>query len=137
MLKVGYHTFVPLAQHWNGLRVSALMPYTWFIRVPGLSIFREADRMTLLALVGAALLAGAGVDWLVRQARQAGGGTARRAWPAAALVVVAVLGIAEAGWPGSPRGVPAMPATRAALDGPIAADHSGSVVVDVAVAAVA
>jgi NAD(P)-dependent dehydrogenase (short-subunit alcohol dehydrogenase family) len=119
VLSVGHHTFVPLAQSWEGLRVSALMPYTWFIRVPGLSIFREADRMALLALVGAALLAGAAVDWMQR----------RRAWPA--IVVVAVLAALEAGWPGSPMGAPAMPTTPAALDRPIAADHSGSTVVDV------
>ena len=66
VLKVGRHTYVPLAQYWQGVRVSLLMPYTWFIRVPGLSIFREADRMALLGLVGAALLAGAAVDWLAQ-----------------------------------------------------------------------
>ena len=95
VLKVGRHTYVPLAQSWGGLRVSALMPYTWFIRVPGLSTFREADRMALLALVGAALLAGAAVDWLARGIRrQADAGKAlRRAWPGiAAVAVVAVLG---------------------------------------------
>jgi hypothetical protein len=119
VLKVGRHTYVPLAQYWQGVRVSLLMPYTWFIRVPGLSIFREADRMTLLGLVGAALLAGAAVDWLAR----------RRAWPV--IAVVAVLGALEAGWPGSPGGVPSMPTTLAALDRPIAADRSNSIVVDV------
>jgi hypothetical protein len=134
VLKVGRHTYVPLAQTWGGLRVSALMPYSWFVRVPGLSIFREADRMALLAMVGAALLAGAAVDGLVRRMRREADGTSARrvrAWPAIALAVVAVLGIAEAGWPGSPRGVPSMLTTRPALDGPIAADHSNSVVVDV------
>ena len=35
------------------------MPYTWLMRIPGLSAFREADRFALLGLVGAALLAGA------------------------------------------------------------------------------
>ena len=93
VLKAGRHTYVPLAQYWHGVRVSLLMPYTWFIRVPGLSIFREADRMALLGLVGAALLAGAAVDWLAR----------RRLWPV--IAVVAVLGALEAGWPGSPAGV--------------------------------
>ena len=128
VLKVGRHTYVPLAQNWGGLRVSALMPYTWFIRVPGLSIFREADRMALLALVGAALLAGAAVDRLVRAGSSPG--TARRwAWPV--IAVVAVLGALEAGWPGSPEGVRSMPTTLPALDRPIAADHSGSIVVDV------
>jgi len=119
VLYVGRHRYLPLAQTWDGVRVSALMPYTWFIRVPGLSIFREADRLALLGLVGAALLAGAAVDWLAR----------RRFWPA--IAVVAVLGALEAGWSGTPGGLPVMPTTFPALDRPIAADHSGSIVVDV------
>jgi hypothetical protein len=143
VLKVGRHTYVPLAQYWGGLRVSALLPYTWFIRVPGLSIFREADRMALLGLVGAALLAGAAVDWLAmraegvlgkrfspRRGRSLGGVVPP--WLAlSAIAVVAVLGALEAGWPGSPDGIRTMPTTLAALDRPIAADHSGSIVVDV------
>jgi hypothetical protein len=119
VLYVGRHLYLPLAQTWEGLRVSALMPYTWFIRVPGLSIFREADRLALLGLVGAALLAGAAVDWLA----------SRRLWPV--IAVVAVLGALEAGWPGTPGGLPVMPTSFPALDRPIAADHSGSIVVDV------
>ena len=119
VLYVGTKMYMPLAQTWEGLRVSAAMPYTWFIRVPGLSIFREADRLALLGLVGAALLAGAAVDWLRRH----------RAWPL--ILAVAVLGAGEAGWSGTPGGLPTMPTTLAALDGPIAADHSGSIVVDV------
>jgi hypothetical protein len=131
VLYVGHHLYLPLAQTWEGVRVSLLMPYTWFIRVPGLSIFREADRLALFGLVGAALLAGAAVDWLARQAK---GGTspgkkAWWAWPVIALV--AVLGALEAGWPGTPHGLPVMPTTFPALDRPIAADHSGSIVVDV------
>jgi len=126
VLKVGRHTYLPLAQYWQGVRVSLLMPYTWFIRVPGLSIFREADRMTLLGLVGAALLAGAAVDWL--WARRAGDG---KPWVWPAIAVVAVLGALEAGWPGSPPGVPSMPTALSALDRPIAADRSNSIVVDV------
>jgi hypothetical protein len=144
VLKAGRHTYVPLAQYWHGVRVSLLMPYTWFIRVPGLSIFREADRMALLGLVGAALLAGAAVDWLVLRGVRPGGsgGMAspqERGVPGgrppglalALIAVVAVLGALEAGWPGSPGGVPSMPTTLAALDRPIAADHSNSIVVDV------
>jgi hypothetical protein len=119
VLYIGRHLYLPLAQNWDGLRVSLLMPYTWFIRVPGLSIFREADRLALLGLVGAALLAGAAVDWLA----------SRRAWPL--ILVVAVLGALEAGWPGTPGGLPLMPTAFPALDRPIAADHSGSIVVDV------
>jgi hypothetical protein len=128
VLKVGRHTYVPLAQFWQGVRVSLLMPYTWFIRVPGLSIFREADRMTLLGLVGAALLAGAAVDWLARP-RVAKGVWGKTAW--AVIAAVAVLGAVEAGWPGNPGGVPSMPTSLAALDRPIAADRSNSIVVDV------
>ena len=70
-LYVGGHDYVPLGQSWRGLRISLLMPYTWLIRLPVLASFREADRWALLGLVGAALLAGAAVDFL----RQ-------RAWPA-------------------------------------------------------
>ena len=143
VLKVGRHTYVPLAQYWRGVRVSLLMPYTWFIRVPGLSIFREADRMALLGLVGAALLAGAAVDWLAHPRAVRGDGSLpggirgdgfprkRWQWSWLAIAVVAVLGVLEAGWPGNPGGVPSMPTTLAALDRPIAADRSNSIVVDV------
>jgi hypothetical protein len=119
VLYVGSHMYVPWAQTWQGLRVSAAMPYTWFIRVPGLSVFREADRLALIGLAGAALLAGAAVDWLQRH----------RAWPV--ILAVAALGGLEAGWPGHPPGLPVMPTAMPALDRPIAADHSGSIVVDV------
>jgi hypothetical protein len=121
VLSVGTHVYVPAAQNWDGLRVSGVMPYTWFLRTPGLSIFREADRLALLGLVGAALLAGAAVDWLWLRRR--------RAWPV--IVAVAALGALEAGWSGGPGGVPSMPTALPALDRPIAADHSGSIVVDV------
>jgi hypothetical protein len=116
-LYVAGHAFVPLAERWHGLQVSLLMPYTWLIRIPGLSLFREADRLALLGLVGACLLAGAAVEWL-----------RRRAWPV--LVVVALLGALEAGWPG-PAGQVIVATTLPAVDQAIAADHSGSVVVDV------
>jgi hypothetical protein len=116
-LHVGGGDYVPLAQRWSGVRVSALMPFTWLVRVPGLSGFREADRFTLLGLVAAALLAGCAVDWLHVRARPL-------------LAVVAALGLLEAGWSGSPD-VGLMSAALPALDRPIAADHSGSVVLDV------
>lgn len=125
VLYAGRHLYVPFAQAWQGVRVSTLMPYTWFIRVPGLSIFREADRLALLGLVGAALLAGAAVDWLVRR------GARGSAWAWPALAVIIVLGGLEAGWPGTPGGLAAMPTAFPALDRPIAADHSRSIVVDV------
>jgi hypothetical protein len=51
---------------------------------------------------------------------------------AGALLLIAVLGAAlEAGWPGGGPTWRSMPASRPALDGPIAADHSSSIVVDV------
>jgi hypothetical protein len=97
--------------------MSLLMPYTWLVHLPGLSALREADRLALLGLVGAALLAGRAVDWLAGHAR-------------VAIAVVAVAAILEAGWTGAPsRGL--MPTNMAALDGPIAADHSGAIVLDI------
>jgi hypothetical protein len=108
-------TYVPLAEKWNGVRVSRLLPYTWLIRIPGLAALREADRLALIGLVGAAMLAGAAVDWLYRNARPL-------------IAVVLILGAVEAGWVGH-HGT--MPTALPALDGPIAADHSNSIVVDV------
>jgi hypothetical protein len=111
----------PLAGRWHGARLSLLMPYTWLVRLPALANFREADRFTELGLVAAALLAGAATGWL-------------RAHAKPALVVLLALGLVEAGWSGNPAGhdrVGVMPTTLPRLDGPIAADHSRSVVVDV------
>jgi hypothetical protein len=78
---------------------------------------READRFAVLGLVGAVLLAGAAVDWGWRHAR-------------AVVAAIAVLAVLEAGWPGNPHQW-IMPTTMPGLDNPIAADHSGSIVVDV------
>jgi hypothetical protein len=111
------HEFAPLAQRWHGLRLSLLMPYSWLVRVPGLSSFREADRLAFVGLLGAALLAGAAIEWLGQHARPV-------------IIAVALLGALEAGWPGMPD-QPTMPTAVPAVDRPIAADHSGSVVVDV------
>jgi hypothetical protein len=116
-LYLGGRQFVPLAIGWHGQSMSLLMPYTWLIQVPGMYLFREADRLALVGLIGAALLAGAGVDWLRRHARPV-------------IVMVVVFGALEAGWPGQP-GLPTMPTSLPAVDNPIAADHSGSIVVDV------
>jgi hypothetical protein len=114
-LYFGHRQFIPLAQTWHGQQVSLLMPDTWLIRLPGLSSFREPNRLALLGLVGAAILAGAAVDWLALRSRLA-------------LVGVALLAALEAGWPG-PTGN--MPTALPAVDRPIAADHSSSIVVDV------
>jgi hypothetical protein len=114
-LYIGNRQFVPLALTWHGQRVSPLMPDTWLIQLPGLSSFREPDRLALLGLVGAALLAGAAVEWLLPRSRLA-------------LTGVALLAAFEAGWPG-PHGT--MPTALPAVSRPIAADHSNSIVVDV------
>ncbi|HEX3924402.1 MAG TPA: hypothetical protein VHY31_19110 [Streptosporangiaceae bacterium] len=116
VLWIGRTPYVPLLDRWNGERVSLIMPYTWLMRIPALSDFREADRFAILGLVGAVLLAGAAVDWL-----------SRHAWPA--IAVVAALAVLEAGWSGT-TSIGIMRTTMSALDRPIAADHSGSIVVD-------
>jgi hypothetical protein len=114
-LTIGKTTLVPLAARWHGVVVSQLMPYTWLIRIPGLSALRESDRLALLGLMGAAVLAGAAVQWLSQHARPL-------------IAVVAVAAFLEAGWAGTGA---LMPVTMPAVDKPIAADHSRSIVVDV------
>jgi len=121
-LYVGSRQYVPLAGAWHGARVSLAMPYTWFVRIPGMSALREADRLALLALLPAALLGGAAVDWLR--------GHARGAAPAVLVLTVLPLAILEAGWAGLPyRGT--MPTALPAVDRLIAADHSRSIIVDI------
>jgi len=117
VLRIGTHFYVPLAVVWHGVRLSAVLPYTWFVHLPGLAGFREAGRLTMLGIVPASLLAGAAVDWL-------------RYHLAPLLIPVLVLAALEAGWAGNP-GLATMPTTHPAIDGPIAADHSSSIVVDV------
>ena len=119
-LVIGSRAHVPLAVTWDGVRVSPLMPYTWLVHVPGLSALREADRLALLGLVGAAALAGSAVDWLSRRSRPV-------------LAVAVALAALEVGWTGNPTARGLMPTASAlqALDRPIAADHSGSIVLDV------
>ena len=109
---------VPFQQIWKGVRVSPVMPYTWLMRLPVLSAFREADRFAILGLVGAALLAGAAVDWLRYHARPL-------------IIAVAAVAVLEAGYSAGPPSSGIMATALPALDGPIAADHSGSTVLDV------
>jgi hypothetical protein len=115
-LWIGSAAREPVIDMWHGEPVSLIMPYTWLMRVPLLQDLREADRFALLGLVGAVLLAGRAVDWL-----------RRRAWQV--IPVVAALAVLEAGWWGT-AGVGTMTTAFPALDRPIAADHSNSVVVD-------
>jgi hypothetical protein len=117
VLKIGTHTYMPFAQTWHGVRLSGIMPFTWFVQLPGMAGFREAGRLTMLGVLPAALLAGAAVDWLRRRA-------------AVLLIPVLVLAALEAGWAGN-LAVATMPTALPDLDRPIAADHSNSIVVDV------
>jgi hypothetical protein len=119
-LTIGTRTYVPLAEQWHGVTVSLLMPYTWLIRIPGLSALREADRLALLGLLGAAILAGAAVQWLCDHAWRVVAG--------AVIVVIAAAGFLEAGW--ASRGA-TMPTLMPSVDGPIAAYKTNSIVVDV------
>ena len=64
VLWVGSHRYMPLAEVVHGVRLSMIMPFTWFVRIPGLATFREANRFTELGLVPTVLLAGAAVEWL-------------------------------------------------------------------------
>jgi hypothetical protein len=114
---VGSHHYVPLAQMVHGVRLSMIMPFTWFTRIPGLATFREANRFTELALVPMVLLAGSAVEWLRRHT-----GTG--------VIPVLVLALLETGWSGNP-GIGSMPTALPRLDGPIAAQHTSSIVVDV------
>jgi hypothetical protein len=116
-LWVGSRQFIPWTQVWQGVHVSPVLPYTWFVRIPGLSAFREADRMAILGLVPAALLAGAAVNWMRYHARPL-------------IAVVIALAVLELGYSGNAK-IGTMATAYPRLDGPIAAGHAGSIVVDV------
>jgi hypothetical protein len=116
-LIVGSHRYTPLAVYWDGEHMSALLPYTWFVRIPGLAAFREADRLALLGLLPAALLAGSAVEWLARRSRPL-------------VIGVLVLAALEAGYPGY-HGIRTIPTSAGSVVAPIAADRSGSIVVDI------
>jgi hypothetical protein len=117
VLRVGGHLYAPVPEMLGGRHLSRLMPFTWFAKLPGLSGFREPDRIMMLGILPAALLAGAVVDWL-------------RYHFVPAIVVVAALGVLEAGWSGNAN-IDTMRTALPAVDRAIAADHSRSIVVDV------
>lgn len=110
-------TLTPAPEMFDGVQVSSVLPFTWFVRIPGLSGFREPSRIAELGLVAVALLAGYTVNWVRYHAR-------------ALLVPVLALGLLEAGL-ATPPGAKTMPTSYPALDHPIAADHSQSVVLDI------
>jgi hypothetical protein len=116
-LWIGKHQYLPLASVWNGVRVSNLMPYTWFVRLPGLSSFREADRLAILGLLPAALLAGAAVEWCRYHAKPL-------------LAVIAAAAILESGYSGTTPKVGSIPVSFPGVDRGILRDHSDSIVLD-------
>jgi hypothetical protein len=117
VVRIGHARYVPLALASHGVSMSLLLPYTWLVHLPGLTGFREPDRFMLLGLLPAAVLAGMGVEWLRRQAP-------------VLLAVALALAVLEAGFSGSPF-IKTMRTAIPRLDAPIAADHSGSIVVDI------
>ncbi|HET7247535.1 MAG TPA: hypothetical protein VFJ07_22175 [Streptosporangiaceae bacterium] len=116
-LWIGKHQYLPLSSVWNGVRVSNLMPYTWFVRLPGLSSFREADRLAILGLLPAALLAGAAVEWCRYHAKPL-------------LAVIAAAAILESGYSGTTPKVGSIPVSYPGVDQGILKDHSNSIVLD-------
>src|SRR5258708_39384396 len=103
--------------------VSNLMPYTWLVRIPGLAGLREADRFTIVGLIGTAMLAGLAGQWL-----------SKRKITMPLIAVVIALGALEAGWSGAPHTSPGyqgvMPTTLPRLNHFLSSYHSCSSVVD-------
>jgi hypothetical protein len=93
------------------------MPYTWFVRLPGLSSFREADRLAILGLLPAALLAGGAVEWCRYHAKPL-------------LAVIAAAAILESGYSGTTPKVGSIPVSFPGVDRGILRDHSNSIVLD-------
>ena len=118
-LWIGKHQYLPLSSVWNGVRVSNLMPYTWFVRLPGLSSFREADRLAILGLLPAALLAGAAVEWCRYHAKPL-------------LAVIAAAAILESGYSGTTPKVGSIPVSFPGVDRGILNDRTNphSIVLD-------
>jgi hypothetical protein len=120
----------PVNGEWKHVVASNLMPYTWLVKIPGLSGLREADRFALVGLIGAAMLAGLTVQWLSMR---------RTTMPLIAVIVA--LGALEAGWSGAPSDSPGFPSnfgyhgtmasTLPELDRPLSRDPTKSIVVDV------
>ena len=116
-LRIGNHVYLPLGQEWEGVKVSDIMPFTWWVRLPGMAGFRESARILMMGFPAAAMLAGAGVYWLQKHSR-------------VLFVVLLAAAALELGWQGSST-TPLMPTALPTLDRPIAADHSSSIVVDI------
>lgn len=116
-LKAGITPF-PIDHH--GVELSAILPYTWFVQLPGMEDFRVAQRFAMVFLLPIALLAGFGVQALLG---------ARRRWVHAVTALLLVAAVVEAGQFADTDN--RAPYTRPAVYDPIARDKSDSIVVDV------
>ncbi len=116
-LRIAGHIYTPAAQIVRGEALSSVLPYTYLVRLPEFSQFREPSRLAELGLVPAALLAGYAVSWFRSHARPV-------------MVGALVLSVLEAGQV-TPAGTRTMRTALPAVDRPIAADHSQSIVLDV------
>lgn len=112
--------FTPFPMMVRGQPLSALLPFSWLVQIPGLADFRVAQRFAMLATLPAALLAGSGLAWLL---------ATRTIGSRAIAVVLGVFAILEMAAP--PMDDALVPVSRKAVYRPIRADHSQSVVVDV------
>ena len=110
----------PLPIEHHGVELSAIAPFTWFVQIPGFADFRVAQRFVMLFTLPVALLAGFGLRALLRSGRR---------WVHGAAAALLVLAVLETGQQGELDAT--APYERPAVYGPIAADHSDSIVVDV------
>ncbi|HET9897287.1 MAG TPA: hypothetical protein VFQ44_20335 [Streptosporangiaceae bacterium] len=111
------HAYLLVPQVWHGARLSSVMPFTWLVRTPGLATFRFPYRIGVVGLVPAAVLAGFAVNWFRQHAKPA-------------MIAVFAIAVLEAGISRVP-GESSMPTALPAVERPIAADRSASIVVDV------
>ncbi len=116
-LWIGRHGYLPFAAVTHGVRVSLIMPFTWFVRIPGCPTSARRTGSPSSA-------------WCPRRCWRARRWSGCGHTPRIALFPVLTLAVLEAGWPGNP-GIGTMPTALPRLDGPIAAQHTRSIVVDV------
>ncbi|HEV7734860.1 MAG TPA: hypothetical protein VGR62_22010 [Candidatus Binatia bacterium] len=126
-IAVGEHPTDHLRAGWTpfpmtvrGQPLSAILPYSWLVQLPGLGDFRVAQRFNMLAALPATLLAGLGVQWLLAQ-RSRPARLALLALASVAVLEMAVVANVDA----------RIPVARPRVYGPIRRDPSRSIVVDV------
>lgn len=116
-LRAGWTPFPMIVR---GQPLSAILPYSWLVQLPGLADFRVAQRFAMLAALPATLLAGLGVQWLLsRRTRVARAGVL----PLAVLAGLEMALVANV--------ESQIPIARPRVYGPIRRDPSRTIVVDV------